>query len=397
MDRFGISYIFAQTLGLCELIPYIPLLLGLGRLSWAQEAAATAALSKVNRSFFIENKGQWHPDVLYLYRGPGMDAWVTRYGLNLTFIKIEKPTLPLAPHLPLHERDRLEREHTLLLGHRVLLELEEANPQPLTEGLDKKPGYYNYLIGNDPSKHATNVGLYGEVQVKEVYPGIALRYYLAEGRLRYDYLVAPGADPSQIRFRLRGADKVEVQGQKLVFATRFGAVELCELRAYQGRRTVPAQFVAEGGSYRIAVGPYDRTQPLVIDPLVYSTYIGGSSYHSADEGRGIAVDGSGHVYVTGWTANADYDVTPGAFQTTYGGNIDVFVTKLNPEGSGLVYSTYLGGSGEDVAYGIAVDGGGHAYVTGQTWSSNYDVTPGAFQTRYGEGDDVVVTKLNRAG
>ncbi|MCS7298304.1 MAG: hypothetical protein NZ611_08860 [Bacteroidia bacterium] len=147
----------------------------------AQEAAAQAALSKVNRGFFIENKGQWHPDVLYLYRGPGLDAWVTRYGLNLTFIKIEKPTLPLSPDLPFHERERLEREHTTLLGHRVLVELEGANLHPTPEGLDKKPGYYNYFIGNDPSKHASFVGLYGEARVKEVYPGISLRYYLEGG------------------------------------------------------------------------------------------------------------------------------------------------------------------------------------------------------------------------
>jgi hypothetical protein len=128
--------------------------------------------------------------------------------------------------------------------------------------------------------------------------------------------------------------------------------------------------------------------------LVYSTYIGGSGY---EVGYGIAVDGSGNAYVTGYTESTDYDVTPGAFQTTKEGYRDVFVTKLNETGTALVYSTYIGGSGGDEGYGIAVDGSGNAYVTGYTWSTDYDVTPGAFQTTNGGGRDVFVTKLNATG
>jgi hypothetical protein len=124
--------------------------------------------------------------------------------------------------------------------------------------------------------------------------------------------------------------------------------------------------------------------------LVYSTYIGGSGY---DEGYGIAVDGSGNAYVTGYTESTDYDVTPGAFQTTNEGYWDVFVTKLNATGTALVYSTYIGGSGYDEGYGIAVDGRGYAYVTGWTTSSDYDVTLGAFQTTNEGGPDVFVTKV----
>jgi hypothetical protein len=114
-------------------------------------------------------------------------------------------------------------------------------------------------------------------------------------------------------------------------------------------------------------------------------------------GYGIAVDGSGYAYVTGYTDSTNYDVTPGAFQTTNGGGWDVFVTKLNATGTALVYSTYIGGSGDDVGYAIAVDGSGYAYVTGWTSSTDYDVTPGAFQTTNGGGWDVFVTKLNATG
>jgi hypothetical protein len=128
--------------------------------------------------------------------------------------------------------------------------------------------------------------------------------------------------------------------------------------------------------------------------LVYSTYIGGSG---EDRGYAIAVDGSGNAYVTGYTGSTDYDVTPRAFQTTKGGGYDVFVTKLNATGTALFYSTYIGGSNDDVGRAIAVDGSGYAYVTGATNSADYPVTPGAFQTTKGGGADVFVTKLNAAG
>jgi cold shock CspA family protein len=132
--------------------------------------------------------------------------------------------------------------------------------------------------------------------------------------------------------------------------------------------------------------------------LVYSTYIGGSGN---DEGNAIAVDGSGYAYVTGYTSSTNYDVTPGAFQTTNEGGADVFVTKLNDTGTDLVYSTYIGGWFDDYGYAIAVDGSGHAYVTGYTNSFNYPVTPGAFQPRKSTNSpsewDVFVTKLNDTG
>jgi hypothetical protein len=171
-------------------------------------------------------------------------------------------------------------------------------------------------------------------------------------------------------------------------------VKLAELRVYQGDREIGGRFVERPGGWGIEVGSYDPTQLLVIDPLVYSTYIGGSGY---DRGNAIAVDGSGNAYVTGATNSPDYDVTPGAFQTTNGGGYDVFVTKLNATGTALVYSTYIGGSGDDYGNAIAVDESGYAYVTGVTRSTDYPVTLGAFQTTNGGGGDIFVTKLNATG
>jgi hypothetical protein len=342
---------------------------------------------------FIENKGQWHPDVLYLCRLGGLDAWITKWGVNYTFFKLEEK--PSAQAREPFLREKFGHREVELIGHRVLMKLRGCAAHPQREGRELLAGYYNYLIGNDPTRHATYVRRYKEAWVKGVYAGIDMRYYLEGGRLRYDWVVQPGGDPSQIEFGLEGSEKSYIDSEgRLVFMTRFGEVKLAELRVYQGDREIGGRFVERPGGWGIEVGSYDPTQPLVIDPLVYSTYIGGISN---EVGRGIAVDGSGNAYVTGYTRSTDYDVTPGAFQTTNGGGRDVFATKLNATSTALVYSTYIGGSGDEVGRGIAVDGSGNAYVTGTTSSTNYPVTPGAFQTTKGGGEDVFVTKLNATG
>src|SRR5262249_42449573 len=148
------------------------------------------------------------------------------------------------------------------------------------------------------------------------------------------------------------------------------------------------------GRIGFAVGPYDKARPLVIDPvLLYSTFLGGSSN---DVGSAIAVDQSGNAYITGSTTSSDFP-TQQAEQATSGGGTDVFVAKIDPSGSALVYSTYFGGSGDDSGAGIAVDALGQAYVAGLTKSSNFPTTPGAYQPACGGDGDALVIKLNASG
>ena len=230
-----------------------------------------------------------------------------------------------------------------------------------------------------------------------MYNGIDVRYYFDRGSLRYDYIVHPGADPAQIQFSFKGSDKTFINDQgNLVFTTRFGEVQLAELYCYQGnnKKEVRSKFIATNKHYSIHIADYDKTQDLIIDPLIYSTYLGGSS---DDIGYSIAIDGSGNAYVTGYTGSTDYDITPGAYQTTYAGSFDAFVTQLNATGTALVYSTYLGVSGNDYGYSIAIDGSGNAYVTGYTTSTDYDITTGAYQTTNAGIWNVFVTKLNATG
>jgi len=351
---------------------------------------------------FIENKGQWHSDVLYLCRIGGLDAWITKYGVNYTFYKLEE--IPSANRNERSLPDKFKHKDYNMIGHRVLMKLQNYNLNPAREGKQKQEGYYNYFIGNDPSKHASYVGLYKEVVVKDVYNGIDLRYYFDKGSLRYDYVVHPGADPSQIIFTLEGSENIYVNHKgNLLFTTRFGEVALAELKTYQekDKKEIKSRFIQKENGWGIALAPYDHTQTLIIDPLIYSTYIGGSDLTEVND---LVVDNNGFAYITGYTNSTDYDTTAGAFQTTYGGGwSDIIVTKLNTSGTGLVYSTFLGGYyfnvnlGDDRGYGIAVDNSGQVFVTGITYSTNFPVTTGVIQSNYIDGGDVFVTKLNASG
>jgi hypothetical protein len=356
---------------------------------------AEQALQKADKQFFIENKGQWHSDVLYLTRMGGLDVWITKYGVNYTFYQIEKnPNAKNAEHLP-GKFDR-EMEDASLLGHRVLLKLQNHNAHPQREGKQKQEGYYNYLIGNDPSKHASYVGLYKEAIVKNVYKGIDLRYYFDKGYLRYDFVVQPGADPAQIRFSLEGEDKEYLKNGALCYTTRFGEVQMQDLYVYQqsDKKQVQAKFTQQNGAWQFKLSAYDKTQSLIIDPLIYSTYIGGIY---TDKGYGIAADAFGNAYIIGQTNSSNYDTTSGAFQTVGGGDYDAFVSKINSTGTNLIYSSYIGGSNDDIGYSIAIDGSGNAYITGETRSTNFPSTTGAFQTANAGSYDVFVTKLNSTG
>ena len=344
------------------------------------EAATRARVSKAFGKVplhFEANRAQTDPRVQFLARGGG-------YTLFLT------PT------------------ETVLVLTRTVVRMTAlgANPEPRASGQAELPGKANYFRGNDRRKWDTNVPTYARVRYRDLYPGIDLIYYGTQGQLEYDFVLAPGADAGQVVLRFEGADKIEVDGHgDLVLQTATGALRQRKPVLYQqgadGRRAVAGGYVLKGADrVGFQVGGYDRSRPLVIDPvLVYSTYLGGSG----DDFFGrIAVDDSGSAYVTGGTRSADFPTTPGTVQAALRGTLDAFVTKLDPTGTAIVYSTYLGGSGDrfgtgDAGSGIAVDSDGNAYVTGGTFSADFPTTPGAFQTTLGGLSDAFVTKLDPTG
>jgi len=362
-----------------------------------------ATRARVSKSYgklplsFEANEGQQDRQVKFLCRGSGYNLFLTNREAVLVLTKREKPLTPPANKTTLSQK-KPKGQSTVLRT-----QLVGATPAAKVTGEEELPGKVNYLIGNDPSKWCTDLATYAKVRYEQVYPGIDLVYYGSQRQLEYDFVVGPGADPARIRLRVAGARKMYVKGKgQLVMKTAGGTVRWNKPEIYQEvdgqRRSIKGKYVLRRGhELGFEVAAYDTARPLIIDPtLVYSTYLGGGS---DEEGYGIAVDISGNAYVTGRTISTDFPTTAGAFQTTRLGLADAFVTKLNSTGTGLLYSTYLGGSHYEEGYGIAVDTSGNAYVTGYTSSgTDFPTTAGAFQTTYGGGPyDSFVTELNSTG
>jgi hypothetical protein len=279
-----------------------------------------------------------------------------------------------------------------------------ANPAPGVSGAEQLPGIVNYFPGNDPARWRANVPTYAGVVYTELYPGIALRYDGHEGTLKGTYTVAAGADPRVIRWRYEGATAVQVDALTGDLRVELpggaaGGRTLTERApsAWQerGRRRMAVQVrydVAGDGSVGFALGAYDAAQPLIVDPtLVYSTYLGGSG---DDDGRSIAMDAAGNVYITGETLSTNFP-TQNPLQPAFAGVTDAFVVKLNASGSARLYSTYLGGDSNDQGNGIAVDASGNAYITGFT-DGNFP-TQNPLQANVVGTVDAFVVKLNSTG
>lgn len=330
---------------------------------------------------FEANRGQTDKHVNFIARGSG-------YGLYLN-----GQEAVLALHAPQPKEtpsaiDLLTKSHPLppVKTDVVRMQLRDANPAAQPQGVDPLPGTANYFAGNDPSKWYTDIPTYSRVKFSGVYPGIDLVYYGNQSQLEYDFVVAPKADAKAIRLHFAGARKLALtKDGDLSVSAAHGQIAFHKPVIYQEvdgqRQPVEGRFtLLANRSVGFSLGRYDRSQPLIIDPvLVYSTYLGGSF---SDGANAIAVDSSGNAYVAGLTKSSDFPVTPGALKTVGNegspGRGIGFITKLNPTGTALVYSTYFSGAEVD---GIAVNGSGIAYVIGYVESSsNFPVTPGAFET-----------------
>lgn len=407
----------------------------------SQQAASSSVVRKLPLSF-EPNRGQADSRVKYLSRGNRYTVFLTGDAAVLAFKGPEARSRKLeATSRKSEARDAItaspqsiaNRKSQIANDSVLEMRLPGANPNAPVSGINQLPGNSNYLIGSDPARWRTNIPNYGRVQYRDVYPGIDLAYYGNEGKLEYDFVVAPGADPGRIRlalgspFAVRDSLRLASDGD-LVMRLPGGEVRFHKPVVYQPDPVAPVSSPAAAmrmatqqppsdgdsslftrhlslveGRYKLThrnqiefvVGRYDKSRPLVIDPtLSYSTYLGGSQ---GDAGYGIAVDSTGNTYIAGQTCSTNFPVQAPE-QAANAGQCDAFVTKLNPTGTALLYSTYLGGSGGDQANGIAIDSSGNAYVTGITNSTNFPTTAGSFQTAYGGGDtDVFVTKLNSSG
>lgn len=329
--------------------------------------------------YFERNEGQAPAGVGFISRGPGHALWLSS--------------------------DEAILAGTGARGERAGLRLDGARQGVAARGVERLPGTVNYIIGNDPRAWRTDVPTFAGTRFDGVYEGIDVVYHGRQGHLEFDFVVAPHADPGQIRVAVTGPGdlRLDADGSLVLSEPRGQVVRLAPPVVYQEiagvRREVPGRYVREGArDVRFAVGDYDRRVALVIDPIVYATFLGGSAI---DGMTNLRLDGAGNIVVLGSTRSFDYPLVA-AFQSTNTGlgtpNGVCFISKLNPSGSALIYSTYLGGSGDNACNNGTVDTAGNVYVTGATSAFNYPVTPNALQPAHGGGIyDAYVAKLNPAG
>src|SRR5712692_5411890 len=354
----------------------------------ASRAAVSPAAAQINAAYgslplsFEANRGQTDTRVQFLSRGNGYNLFLTPREAVLSL------TPPAAA--PVNAKSAVVR-----------MRLVGANPSPKVTGTEELAGKSAYFIGGDPSHWHADIPNYARVQYRDVFPGVDLVYYGHQGRLEYAFVLAPGADPSRIRLAFRGAQKLRLDKGDVVLNILGGDVRLHQPLLYQeraGQKTaIEGHFIlASQREVAFQVGAYDKSAALVIDPsLIYSTYLGGSNLEKA---LGIAADSKGNAYVTGSSASANFPTTAGALQTkARSADTTAFVAKLNPTGTALVYSTYLGGSNSDLGRAIAVNEKGEAFVAGATYSSDFPTTAGAAQSIPGGGRDAFVAKLSADG
>jgi len=343
---------------------------------------------------FEANHGQTADQVKFVSRGAGYTVFLTN----------DEAVLALKNRSKSH----------LDSGSTLRLQLAGANPHATVNGLEELSGKNNYFVGNDPKRWQTRIPTYAKVNYHDVYPGVDVQYYGTQQQLEFDFVVAPGADPSRIALHLQAGPSANPQKRAQLRVDNHGAlVQSTGAREFRLRKPTVYQMVAnasgkderkfvetkyvlqKNNQVGFEVGSYDKTRELVIDPVVpfYSTYLGGAAN---DYGFSIAVDTKGNAYITGATASLNFPVPGCVFGCAYnGGTFDAFVTELNPAGF-PVYSDYLGGAGTDYGYGIAVDFNGAAYVTGATNSLNFPV-PGCIICANGGGYDAFVTEVAPGG
>lgn len=331
----------------------------------------------------VENLGQWETKAKFVAQ---KGNFAVQFEKDAFTLKMEK-----------QDKDRVK-------GVAVRMAFEGASEKASLEGEGKQEGRYSYFLGNDRTKWKSDVPGYSSALYKGLYEGVDLRVREQDSRLEYDVMLAPGADLSQVAVRCEGVRKLALgKDGSLVMETALGPLTQKPPATWyvlpSGERK-PAQAgyrVMEGNRYGFAVPEQETELALVIDPgLVWSTFLGGSSNDWPGEDRPILVDTSG-VTVCGRTTSANFPRTPGAYDTSYNGAFDGFVARLSPDGSRLIWGTYLGGSGDDWVFSVVQDPSGALALTGQTASANFPTTSGAFDTSYNGGVDAFVARLSSSG
>jgi hypothetical protein len=352
---------------------------------------------------FTANQGQFTEAVLFRGDVGGATVWFTSNAVYYQFIREKLSSV--------QEDDltgfgyRLPKRPDSVEYQIVRASFVGARADPNVFGREAAGYTSNYFIGSNPENWYARVPNYREVIYEGVYPGIDLRYHTTQGRLEYDFLIPPGANPNQILIKYHGITSLTVDDAgDLAIKTGFGTILEQKPVIYQldGSQRLPIQgeyHLLDKSTFGFTFGQgYDSSLPLIIDPFLdYSTFLGGSGN---DYARGVAIDSAGHTYVTGYLTSSNFPIK-NAYDSTYNGGSpsghDVFVTKISAGGDSILFSTYLGGStGDDRGYSIAVDSNGDACIGGVTGSTDFPTVDPVQETNAG-GKDAFIGKLSSTG
>jgi hypothetical protein len=347
--------------------------------------------------YFEINMGQANGSVKFISRGKSHTLFLTPSGALISLAAARGKPERIYPAVK-NQMPALEYQWLSIL-------MEGSNPKPEIEGIHELAGRSNYLIGNDPARWKKNVPHYEMVKYSQVYNGIDLVYHNRRNNLEYDFIVSPGTDPGQIRFNITGAEIIkEDESGNLLLHTRLGDMIIKAPETYQQvhgvKMVIASKYeIDKRGGISIRLDPYDKSKPLIIDPeMVYSTYLGGSN---TEGGYGIDADNEGNVYVIGSTKSTDF---PGANGSpSLAGETDVFITKLNPQTSELIFTTFLGGSSSENGLHIGIDDSKNICAAGWTCSGNFPVK-NSIQKELGDAEagiydygDIFACKLDPTG
>jgi gliding motility-associated-like protein len=343
---------------------------------------------------YIENKGQWPENVTHMAKIGGGTVWLEKDKLAFNFVN----QIDMALYHEAHHGHGPYPEN--IRNHSYYLSFIQSNPSVKITASKKSSSYHNYFLGSDPSKWASNVGLFNEVNYTELFPGINLRLHSENPYMKYDYIVNAGADVSLIKWKYEGTTP-ELKNGKIILNTTAGEVIEEQPIAWQIINGIKTQIecnyklVGDVLQFDFPNG-YESGYELIIDPtLIFSSYSGST----ADNwGYSATYDDFGNLYSGSICFGNGYPIIAGAFQTNFaGGTVDASITKFNPTGTNLIYSTYLGGNSSDAPHSLIVDANNNLYVYGTTGSSNFPTLSGCYDVSYNNGTGTNPNGLNYNG
>ena len=354
--------------------------------SMPSKEAVSAKLATLERGW-VKNEGQWDEGALFSAPGYFGNTWVTKEG-ELLHVAVKKEEC----------KDKTEKAKACPSKSWVISERWVGGKVKAITPEEELQTKVSYLIGNDPSKHRSNLSTYRYVSLGEVWSGVEVQLKATQKTVEKLFYVQPGADPSKIVVQVDGAKGLKLSKDgEIIIKTGLGELKLSKPVAWQEKDgeklPVDVSYKLIGKNrYSFVVAKADPSLPIVIDPILQSTYLGGSG---SDGATALAISSTGDVYVAGWTSSNNFPRTSGGAQQTFGGGpYDAFVAKLNSSLTSIIQSTYLGGSDDDNARAIAISSTGDVYVAGGTNSLVFPRTSGGAQQTTGGGSDAFVAKLN---